>query len=284
MLAVPQPEHGLTRNWVRVSSALLAVCLTVGFLSLPGYADQTLQPRKGAVYVQIRTGMDVKKTLDGSAFEGVTRENYYYEKSAIPAGTYFTGHVHLIKPSRRLTRPGFVQLDLEQARFPSGHVVSLSEPSSGKSGTLLKTGIRTRKLNHPEAKTFWYVLEMGLGLSAGSAVIDIPIKIITGVSFATMLGIGTGVRIVEGIAAEYLPGERRRHNRHSDSWPHRWGHGFVRGVGAVGVYHLVKRAPNPKLGAGEMLPLRFKKQGLIALFKAAREEAIPPTASPDVIK
>jgi|GEM_PF-4413986 len=255
--------------------SIILLSLILALSPLPGLADRPIHSHRDAVYVQIRTPLNVQTTLDGSTFEGITRENYYYQNFSIPEGTLLSGHVHRIKPSRRFTRPGYLQLDIEQAKFPSGRIVQLSHSSDESLHTL-----RTHKLTHPEAVRFPVLLEMGLGLTAGSAAVDIPVKIITGWSFAIILGVGTGVRIIEGIAAEYLPGERRRHNHTGDSWPKRYTHGFLRGIGAMGVYYLFKLSPNPKLDEGEMLRIRFEKHGLETLFKAASQEAIPPTTSP----
>jgi hypothetical protein len=226
-----------------------------------------LNVSKAPIWVQLKTPIDVANTPKGSSFEGITKENYYFGKNGLPAGTKLSGTIISIKPSRRLGLPGYAQFLLSKAVFPSGHYVALKN-------------VRTRKLHNPNAVTMAQVLESGFIFSAGSNVINLPLSIATGLSNIAVMGIGTATRLVEGTLLELTPSERHYHNYRGHNAAQRVSHGLLRGTGATGVYYLAIKPKNPNFRMNAMIPMRFEKAGLQNLFQAAANEPILKTATP----
>jgi hypothetical protein len=265
---------GYKSRFARSSGILTVVpaLAVVTALAMPGpaFSDQTLKSARQPVRVENRTPMDVKTVKPGDTFEGVLTENYHFGSHTLPAGTVLRGSVHKAHHSRPFGRPGYVQLNVREARLPSG----ASHTFVGTDG---HPGLTSHKIKDGESLTLGQIILVNLPLAVASAGTSIPLIVATDLSNWSIFGITESARLGTGVLLEGTPRERKWHDRRQHALPTRVGHGLLRGTGLVALYEFLWPAPNPDLARGVQLPLRFNKEELNSLFATDNAAVNVPT-------
>lgn len=246
------------RPWKRLMSGFLAIASSLAVL--PVCAETVLESPKEPVQVELKTTIDLENARFGDSFEAVIPDAYSFEQKQLPAGTVLSGTIKRTRLSRTLAMPGYVELDIEKATFPSGQTYDFEKDISSK------------KIMHEDAVTARQIGKSALPFTLISAADAIPLKYAAGMSSWIILPISLGARMVLGAALEHTKGERRWHEkRQHRSASLRYGHGVLRGTGLTGVYYLLHPSPNPDLAAGKTIPVHFSEEALNGLFAAGEQ-------------
>lgn len=238
-------------------AALCLVALSLMFCCPPSLATRELHSFREPLQVELTLPIDLQQGKN-TPFEAFITEDVLYGVKLLPEGTRLYGYVRTSHESRRFARPGYAQVEIQRAILPSG-----------ESYTFEDKPLRPRNIMHPKAVTLKNITRSALPFTLVSVADAVPLKYATGMSSWIILPISLGARMTLGIALEHTKSEKRKHDEQEHSWPRRYGHGMLRGTGLTGLYHLVRRSPNPELTTGESIPLYFKKRDFATLFAAS---------------
>ncbi len=242
-------------------SGLVLIC----FSGSPAWSEQVLKNLKQGVGVYLRTPLDGKTAQVGQVFEGVLTEDLRYKSWVLPKGTSLTGQITQVKHSKRLGRPGYVVLEVQEAALPHGQAFSIDPRSYPP---------RQKRIYHPETLTFPEIIFQQIPSSAAGLGASIPIQAKGKVeplgAFPISLGVRTALGAVYGLVRPAYRGQ---------PVAYRLTQGALNGTGIPRLVGFLGKYPEPRFNAGDRLGLFFNQDALRDLFQNTVTVEKPP-ASP----
>lgn len=223
--------------------------------SAPTPAESTSET--APLQVKLLKTVTTEQAHYGDPFEAVLTEDYQQGDRLLPAGTVFKGQVQSSRGSMILAMPGYVVLDVKEAKLPSGTVVAFNQ------GTVTTQP----RLYHPKAHFFKKIVKGYLPFALMDAAIAIPLNLTTGLSGLAISPITMAARGTVGSSIEV---SRKNPSSPVKNAPAqtRLGFGMLQGTGAVGTYLMLHPSPEPDLRKDAIIPLRLEEKDITALLDA----------------
>ena len=194
----------------RLSRALPVLALGALSLSLTLSAHADVQQNRWSSPIMLvaDTQHNAESTHIGAPFTAHLADTYCVDGSCIPKGTIFHGHVDTMTESRRLYRPGKIEVYFDEIEYPNGSKMSLINTNDTK-GDHISSRARMFKYHHPKAITFHRDLLQTAPVFVAGAATAISLGVATPLTGA-VIPISLGSRLVvseaqEGIMAANSP-------------------------------------------------------------------------------
>ncbi len=246
---------------------LLVLSLSLGLLSgfaiQKSWSDVVVENLKTPLTATLEKALNIEKgTEAGDTFIAVTQEDYFYQTSLLPAGSRMVGTVEKVRKSKRLGRPGYLQLRINQVEFPDGSTFIMPEKIRAKNKKNTKSKkmkkVKAQRLYHPKAKTKGGMMKSNMAAMIAGSTTTIALTSVGTFSSPYALG----ARIITGAVWEGIKGDKEK------PLYKRMGKGGWRGSGVPGIYHFVKKEPNPTFDAQSEIQLHITPQVYAELLEA----------------
>lgn len=239
--------------FANLTAASLSLLLFSSIFMQPAFAAKTLKSTNEPFQVKLETALDSRLTEDGSPFEAVLEEDYEYKEGIIPSGTRFKGNVSKSQESRRLLRPGYLVLNVQEVVFPSGETHQLS---------LVKgVGAQGQKITHHRAKTVMKFAKDSLPLYLAYYGAWVPLTFGTNLGALVVTPIDVGARMAAGAVHEVI-----RNDDPTKSVAQKVGYGVYRGTGIPGALGVFKTDKEAHFDVGANIPLKLEPDAVNGLF------------------
>ncbi len=241
------------RNLFALSFSMVLFTSTIAEVS---WGDMVVEDLKTPVTAVLQEELSVETTQAGSSFTAITQEDYLYKTSILPAGSRIIGKVEKVKKSKRLGRPGYLQLKITQVEFPDGQIFTMPETVLNKRNKEKK--VKAQRHYHPEAKTKSGMMKSNMvSMIAGSST---TIALTSVGTFSSPYALGA--RVVAGAIWEGFKGDKQK------PLYKRLAKGGWRGTGVPGMYYYIKKEPNPNFEANADIELHMNPYAYEELLKA----------------
>ena len=194
----------------RLSRALPVLALGAVSLSLTlsAHADVQLNRWTSPIMLVADTQHNAEHTAIGAPFSAHLADTYCVNGGCLPKGTLFHGHVDTMTESRRLYRPGKIEVYFDEIEYPNGTKMSLINTNESNDDHI-SSRARMFKYRHPKAVVFHRDLIQTMPVFLAGAATAISLGIATPLD-AAVIPISFGSRLVvsetqEGIMAANSP-------------------------------------------------------------------------------
>jgi hypothetical protein len=189
-------------------AALSVLSLSV---SLTAHADVQLNRWTSPIMLVADTQHNAEHTAIGAPFSAHLADTYCVDGACLPKGTMFHGHVDTMTESRRMYRPGKIEVYFDEIEYPNGTKMSLINTNDTK-GDHISSRARMFKYRHPKAVVFRRDLIQTMPVFIAGAATALSLGIATPLESA-VIPISFGSRLVvseaqEGIMAAHDPGDQ----------------------------------------------------------------------------
>lgn len=259
-------EHNTTSRRGRIASTLSRTVILALLLSfaVPGFAATQLDEKNRLIKVKLDQPMNTETTDYGDPFEATIVETYQWGDKQLPEGTTIKGKVQAARPSMMFGMPGYVSVDIQEARLPSGSVFDFDTTGSHP---------KSQKYHHPKAPTGVRVLKAAVPFGMISAMNSVPLTLATSMSNWQIFPISLAIRMAAGVGYEM----KYRDRSPVKDYPvqTRVGFGMIRGTGLNGVYQLIVPGREPDLRKGSVIEIQLPQKDLDQLFIAGVQSGAP---------
>lgn len=225
------------------------------------WADQVLRNLKRPLLVELQSPVQGATATVGQSFEANLAEPAHYKNWTLPAGTHFKGHIASVGHSKHFGRPGYVELQPDEASLPNGQSVSFDAT---------KYAPPHKKLHHPDTETFPQSVVRQSALTAISLGVTVPLHYAGDVNVLQCFVIGEGVRMAAGAVFGLVRPKYR-----NEPVPRKIALGALDGSGIPRLVNFIGTYPEPDYHPGDKVKLYVNPNGLQDLFKAGQTTVIP---------
>lgn len=237
---------------------------TTGSKSTPAMAHVSIEEYQRPLYqkrltspmvLQLHTSHNSLTSHAGEPFSASLPVASCYKGSCIPAGTRIHGYVEKVLPSRKLHRPGFVDVQMTQIQTPDGHVQRFGKASRS----------RRLHLTSPDAYTVKRQLLDEVPSVLGATAVVVPLALASSLTAGAIIPLGfAGAVIASGIQE----GIQHKRGRSKGSLETKVGRSVMRGTVAPYVaYKASKRSPSVSVQAGDRIAFKPSRAFAKALYQ-----------------
>jgi hypothetical protein len=234
----------LKRKNALVAFILLSTLGLEALANLPVKAALQQRDITGPITLKFHQQLDSAYSHIGDPFRATVTSTSCYQRHCIPAGTTFSGFVMEVKPSRKIHRPGYLDLQVGSIHYPDGRHLAYDSASKR----------RNIRLMSPEAYTVKRQLLDEVPAVLGATAVVVPLALASSLGPGAIIPLGfAGAIIASGIQEGVQTARGREHGNFLEHT----GRTVARGTVVPYVaYKATQLSPEAHVGRGDVVAVR----------------------------